>query len=354
MEAVNFGIIGCGVIGRMHARMAVDSPQVNVVAVADVRRAAAQAVAADFKIERVYTKAAELLADPQVEAVVLALPAHARTGLALQAFAQGKHVLTEKPVAMNAAEVRQLLAAQGDLVAGCCSSRFHFLDATRAVTDFIASGALGALRVVRCRAIKPAGPPPQSPPPPWRLNKALNAGGIMANWGCYDLDYLLGITGWTLKPQRVLAQTWTVPAPFAGHVAPDSDAETHLTALIRCAGGITITYERGEYVAAEEENSWQVIGENGSLRLQMIPGPDKTIIFNAADDEKGAVSQVIWAGQDDYQATHAGPMRDFAEAIRLGRPPQTDLERALLIQQITDAIYASAERGEAVQIASTS
>ncbi|MEZ4615639.1 MAG: Gfo/Idh/MocA family oxidoreductase [Caldilineaceae bacterium] len=201
MDPVKLGVIGCGVIGSRHVAAAAMSPQIELVAVADLRMEVAQRVAAQHGVSTVYGPAEELLADPTIEAVVLAVPAHVRTSLALHAFAQGKHVLTEKPVAMSANEVHTLLAARGDLVAACCSSRYHFLTATKTVTDFLADEPLGKLRLIRCRAIVPAGRPNPNPPP-WRLNRSLNAGGIMSNWGCYDLDYLFGITGWSIEPQN--------------------------------------------------------------------------------------------------------------------------------------------------------
>ena len=190
-------------------------------------------------------------------------------------------------------------------------------------------------------------------PPAWRLSKALNGGGIMSNWGCYDLDYLFGITGWSLEPQTVLGQTWTVPAPLATQVTPNSDAETHLTALIRCSNGCAITYERGEYVAAPAEAAWEIIGEEGSLTLQMTPAQGKVLTYYQPDPAAGVASQIIWQGSDSYDDLHAGPMSDFATAIRTARAPQTSLERALIIQQITDAIYASAAQGRAIDIQSS-
>jgi predicted dehydrogenase len=352
MEPVNFGVIGCGVIGTVHVQSVQEVPSVNIVALADVREDVVRASAQQYQIEAAYTDADKLLADPKVEAVVLALPAHARTDLALRAFRQGKHVLTEKPVAMNAAEVQQMITAQKDLVAGCCSARFHFLAATQAATDFVATGALGKLRVIRCRAIAPAKPTPEKMPPAWRLSTSLNGGGIMSNWGCYDLDYLLGITGWSLRPQSVLGQTWTVPAPLAGQVTPNSDAETHLAAMVRCTNGCVITYERGEYVAAPADAAWEIIGEQGSLTLQMTPTTGKTLTYHQHSPTTGVESKTIWQGDDNYTDIHAGPMTDFATAIRTGHPPHTSLERALSVQQITDAIYASAEQGQAIELLS--
>ena len=350
MEPVRFGIIGCGVIGQHHAQAAAESDAIQLQAVADLRYDVAQRIGTQYGAAAIYADAESLLADDTVEAVVLAMPACYRTPLALQAIGRGKHVLTEKPVAMNRAEVEQLIKAQGEIQVACCSSRYQFLDATRIVTDFLATGVLGHLRLVRCRAINSAGPPPTKSPPNWRLNRSLNAGGIMSNWGCYDLDYLLGITGWALQPQTVLAQTWTVPTPFTAYAAPDSDAETHVTALIRCADGITISYERAEFVAAQRELAWEIIGEQGSVRLQMTPSADGKHTHFRADSIIGTVSEAICSTDEGYQAVHAGPINDLALAIRSGQRPQTDLPRALVIQKITDAIYQSAELGTAVQI----
>ena len=349
-DPVRLGVIGCGVIGRIHLQAATESPLIDVVAVADLREPCAQEVAGRFGIKTIYTDTDSLLADPRVEGVVLAFPARGRCEMALRAFAMGKHVLTEKPVAMNADEVELMIEAKSDLVAGCCSSRYRFLDSADTVTEFIASGALGELRVVRCRAVKPAGGPPETMPPSWRLIRSLNGGGIMANWGCYDLDYLLGICSWSLKPKLVLAQMWTVPPRLQSHVAPGSDAETHLTALIRCEGGTVITYERGEYVGAAHDEAWQIIGDQGSLRLDMHAVQDKVILHDDLATEQGVISTTLWEGDETHSTIHAGPVRDFAEAIRKHRQPKTSLEQALVVQRITDAIYASAERGVAIEM----
>src|SRR3712207_2865896 len=108
MEPVRLGVIGCGIIGRTHTRMAGESPLLTPVAVADVREQAAQEVAEHFGVAGAYGSARELLADPDVEAVVVALPTAGRVEVALQAFSAGKHVLVEKPIAMNTAEVRRM------------------------------------------------------------------------------------------------------------------------------------------------------------------------------------------------------------------------------------------------------
>lgn len=351
MQPVRLGVIGCGVIGNVHLAAATASPLIEVVAIADLRPEASGPAAEKFGIERVYGEGAELLADPAVEAVILAMPACHRLRLALLAFAAGKHVLTEKPVAMNAGDVRRMIQARGELTSGCCSCRYRFTESARAATDFIAGGALGDLRVVRCRAVVRAVEPPATTPPDWRLTRALNGGGILMNWGCYDLDYLLGVTGWRLRPRTVLAQCWTVPAAFEPWIAPGSDAETHFAALVLCEGGTAITFERAEYCPAEPHGAWELIGEKGSLVLHMPTGKGKRLVFHEATTDRGTVEHVVWEGDDSGGVTSSGPVEDFAAAIREGRPPMTSLEQALVVQQISDAIYASARSGGAVEVA---
>jgi len=350
MDPVRLGVVGCGVIGPTHMATAVESPSLDLVAVADLIEDRGRAAAEKFAVPKVYRAGADLVEDPEIEAVVLAFPTGERTKLALQAFANGKHVLLEKPVAMNAGEVRQMIAARGERTAACCSSRFRFLEAAKAAAECIASGALGDLRVVRCRAIGACGEKPQTPRPEWRLKRALNGGGFLVNWGCYDLDYLLGITGWTLRPRVVLAQTWTIPPQFASHAAPGSDAETHYAALIRCDGGTVVTLERGEYMPAHSEDAWQIIGTKGSLTLRMTWENPKRLIHDDTTPDGGVVSKTLWEGEETPSATRTGPVTDFALAIREGREPMTTLERSLVIQQITDAVYASARTGGAVAI----
>lgn len=349
MAAAKIGIIGCGVIGSHHIKAASESDSVDLVAVADLIPERRDEAAGMYDVPKKYTEGAEMIEDGQVDGVVLAMPAISRLDLAKQAFAEGLHVLTEKPVARNVAEVQELIAARGDLIAGCCSSRYRFLETTDAMTEFFATGALGDLRVIHCRALRSGGPPPEKEPPIWRLRRDLNGGGIMSNWGCYDLDYLLGITGWTIRPRTVLGQMWSVPPKFHASADPSSDAETHLVATIQCEDGIAIHYERGEMMTCTPRLSWQMIGSEGSLDLEMVQA-EKRIEHHRAVSETGVETDVLWEGTEDTSEVHSGPVADFAEAIAEGRQPKTTLENALVIQAITDGIYASAESGKAVEI----
>ena len=349
MKTVQLGVVGCGAIGPTHMRAALESPHVELAAVADLVGERVQKAAADFCVPKTYRQGDELIRDPDVQAVVLAVPAGDRMDMGSNALKAGKHVLVEKPVAVNSGVVRRMIEARGDLVAGCCSCRYSLYESARVARDVVSSGALGDLRVVHCRALSAAGSAPERTPPSWRVSRERNGGGILVNWGCYDLDYLLGVTGWSLEPRMVLAQVWPVASHLAARVAPGSDAETHCAALVQCEGGVAISIERAEFCAAASEEAWQIVGTKGSLRLEMTAG-QKAVIHDDTISAEGVVSQTIWEGEEGMGPALNGPVADFAEAVCEGREPATSLQRALVVQQITDAIYASAESGRAVQI----
>jgi predicted dehydrogenase len=350
VDKVKIGVIGCGVMGVRHLANAAKSPHAEPFAVADLIGERAEAAAKEHGASRVYGHGRELIADADVDAVVFAMPASQRDALVIEALRAGKHVLIEKPVAMNAGVVGRMIEARGDRVAACCSSRFHAYKSARAAAEFVATGALGRLRVVHCRAYTPAVGTPKKMPPVWRLVQALNGGGIMANWGCYDLDYLLGICGWNLEPRVCFAQTWQVPPRSRPNVPEGSDAETHAVALVLCEGGTVISFERGEYMPHPGMGAWEIVGADGSLTLHMLYKDDKVLRHDDATTAGGVVSKDIWRGTETWAEMQGFEMTDFVEAIVTGREPKTTLEKSHVVQCITDAIYKSAGSGGAVEV----
>ncbi|MEM6551770.1 MAG: Gfo/Idh/MocA family oxidoreductase [Planctomycetota bacterium] len=352
---VRFGMVGCGVIAGQHAKAAAGCDDAELVGVTDLDQERASAFAVEHEIERVYGGADELFADDGVDVVVLAMPVKGRAALALKAMAAGKHVLLEKPAGMDAGEVQGLIdaAEEAGVLAGSCSCRHTGLESATAARAVIDSGRLGALRVVRGRAVMPvAGSAPESPPV-WRVRRDLNAGGIMSNWGVYDLDFLLGILGWRLEPELALARVWPVAEAFGDRVHPDSDAETHVAALVMCKGGSVLTLERGEFLPVAKDTAWEVVGERGSVRMSLLPGEENQVVVveaAVAGADEPLREEVVWEGADRWGDAHAMPIRDFSAAVLEGRESMTSLQRAKVITAITDAIYASSESGEAERV----
>jgi predicted dehydrogenase len=278
------------------------------------------------------------------------LPTGDRTPVAYRALKRGKHVLLEKPVASKASEVKKMMALRKDRVIGCCSSRYTFTPHAEAAAKCVASGVLGKIRVVRVRAILFAAPSPMDNPPAWRQSMALNGGGILVNWSCYDLNYLMHITNWQLRPRAVMAKWWPVASKMSAYAAAGSDADAHYMAHILCDEDRVLSMERAEMASASLEQAWEIIGTEGSLHMPMVPTKDKPqeVILDRFVPGKGVVSESIWSAQNSEPTGDV--ISDFVRAIQEGGETRTSLERALTMQQITDAIYASAAKGKSVAI----
>lgn len=348
MKPTRLGVIGCGVISGSHLKLAAKCATAEVVAVADLIEERANARAEKFNIPSRCYGDEDLLDDDRIEAVVLAMPTGDRTPVARKALERGKHVLLEKPVASNAEEVEGMMALRGDRVVACCSSRMSFTGHAEAAAKCVASGALGRIRSVRFRAVHGASDKPNDNPPTWRESMAENGGGILVNWSCYDLNYMMHIMGWELKPAAVMANWWPVAESMSEYASPDSDADAHYTAFIRCEDDIVLTMERAEFSSVSTDQAWEIIGTEASLHLPMLAPKDKpnAVLLDRFVPGKGIVTETIW---DEEQNGGGGDViDDFVRAIREGAAPRTNLERALVMQKITDAIYASAQSGTSV------
>jgi predicted dehydrogenase len=143
------GIIGAGMVGQMcHLANFVANPGCRVVALADLRPELAAAAAAKFGVERVYRTHLELLADPEVAAVVVVTRRRATGPIVLDALNSGRHVLSEKPMAYTTAQATTLVEAarRQNLVYGIGYMKRHDAGVARAMTLLArlrADGSLG-------------------------------------------------------------------------------------------------------------------------------------------------------------------------------------------------------------------
>lgn len=345
MKNISIAIIGCGAAAHLHLHAKPKLPNVTWLAAVDVNPDRAQKFAKEYGFLMWSTDPMEVIQRPDLTAVILALPASYRSELAITALKAGKHVLLEKPVAMNSDEVLSLIAYKGDLVVASCSSRYRFSESARFAANYIKSGMLGNILALRCRVMGPFEPSEFVRTASWRLNRRLNGGGILMNWGSYDLDYLLGLCGWSLTPDTISGHINNVPSALLEYFPPDADAEIYATAIVTFKENAYLVYERGEMQVLPSERLWQIIGEHGTLTLEMLPsGSEPTAVIHSSIDLDGLAREtILWRGVDRFADINDGPITNFVESIIEGRKPMTSIEDAYSISCITDGIYSSRE-----------
>lgn len=197
MSTARWGIISTANIGTEKVIPGIQkAPSCTVTAIASRDAARAREAADRLGIDKAYGSYEELLADPDIDCVYNPLPNHLHVPLTLQAAAAGKHVLCEKPVALDADEARQLLdAPDGILILEAFMVRFHpqFLRAR----EIVRSGRLGELRAVQAFFSYFNDDPDNI------RNMADIGGGALMDIGCYPM--VTARFFFESEPQRVIA-----------------------------------------------------------------------------------------------------------------------------------------------------
>jgi scyllo-inositol 2-dehydrogenase (NADP+) len=194
MSPVNIGIIGFGRIGAEHSVWLASATNAKAVAVADATPAR-QGLARQRGLV-VHSEIDQLLADPSIDAVLVATPTAFHFDHASRALAAGKHVLVEKPMALDLSQSMHLVqdAKRRGLVLSVFHNRRWDVDFLT-VKDAIKSGQLGNLINVESRLGQYAscvGPAAKEYRPGWR-NEAAFGGGGLYDWGSHFGDQLWGV-----------------------------------------------------------------------------------------------------------------------------------------------------------------
>ena len=193
---IRVGLLGAGLIGRVHARAYSQIESARLVAVADIDHGAANQVAAEHGA-RAYYAIEALLADPEIDTVDVCLPTYLHEQAVVGAAGAGKHVLCEKPIARSLAEAdRMLEAVEGSGVTAMIAQVVRFSPQYVAIKECLERGDLG--RPLAAVAARLAAPPNWAR---WFQCPQLS-GGAALDLHVHDLDYLFHLFG---QPERVFA-----------------------------------------------------------------------------------------------------------------------------------------------------
>jgi myo-inositol 2-dehydrogenase / D-chiro-inositol 1-dehydrogenase len=312
---VRLGLVGAGRIGTSHATLlARHVPGADLLAVADPRPAAAEALAASLGC-RAITDPAELFADPDIEAVVIAAASEAHADLIVAATAGGKAVFCEKPMGLSLEEIdRGIDAARAAGVALQVGFNRRFAADFAAGHRLLIDGAIGTPQLMRSLTRDPGLANPAGVPP-WT---------IFLQTLIHDFDTLL----W-FNPG---AEPVTVYATADALVAPEfKDAGLLDTAVV------VITFNNGAIAVAEASFSaaygYDVRGEAfGSAGMVTLGDTARSSLVHYT--RAGRHVDTVRGDVELFRNAYTAEFEEFTNAIREGRTPAVtgeDARRALLV-----------------------
>jgi len=296
-----------------------------------------------------------MLAEPAWEndIVIVCTPPVSHCSVTLQALESKRHVLCEKPLAMNQEESRSMLAKAREVekLLGCCSPRFIGHHVTETLKSWVAERKFGSLYHVRWfyRGQGSRSGIVVGANRTWCFDSQQSGGGVLMDWGPYDMTAINDI----LQPVQVdVLHAWMAP-PVSDIVLPEGailDVEFHVGAsmLYYCQDGtqVSVSFERGHPAYASSIKQFEFQGTKGAVEFDWLDQDGLTYYY---DDEGTVGSQHVSYVQDETAPQMLErPLFYFFQAVNGQPSPAVLNERAVFNFNCLRAIYDCA-RGRQAQ-----
>ena len=343
------GLIGCGnVVSYGHRPALTTLTDVELVAVADNTPARLEIAKQWFGLtdENLYADYHQVLARADVEAVVVTVPQQFRRQIVLDAFAAGKHVLSEKPIADSPAVADELLQAAkaAELCFGMVHN-YHFLPEYRQIKQLLSTGVIGDVRVATLQYMSVIDyPGAKEYAADWRHQLTAGGGVLM------DMIHAVYLSEWLMGQEAQQVQAF-VDAPEYAHRQPKIE-DLALVQIAFPKGYATIHMGWGEGVGGVD-----ITGSDGHVRMHykqyQTSGFNQPIELYSVDKNWNRTDHALEnlpTHMDNIARSFTQLWANFADAVRHGTPmmaPAQDGKRAL---DIALGAYLSGVTGRTITL----
>lgn len=336
MSAKNAVIIGCGAIGPIHAAAIAEAEDVHLYGVCDIIEERADLLSEQYGCKS-FTDLAQVLADEQVDSVHICTPHYLHAPMAVQAARAGKHIVLEKPVALNVEEARGISRAVEEAGVRCCvilQNRFN--PSVEAAKQWIEEGSLGRMLGIK-GFLTWRRTPEYYQAAEWRGKWATEGGGLLINQAVHMLDMLYHLGG---PVAQVKSTIDTRVLQDVIEVEDTADA--------------TLFYEDGKIGLFFATNGYfgntpffiEMHFEKGLLRYM-----DDQLVLKAENREEVLASDTSASiGKSYWGRGHAKLIDGYYRSFVTGGKEYTDLSDAAASMGLLDAIYASARSASRKQV----
>ena len=330
-DSVKIALVGCGNIAQAHwAGIRGEAPHVAVTAVVDTNADMLSAMAEKTGAAP-FSSLEDALAEADCDAVDIMLPHYLHEEAAVKAFAAGKHVLLEKPMAstLDACERILAAAARAGTVFMVAAQSHYWPDALK-VREMIRDGTIG--EVITARAFFSSTADTLHGPKPWRYEHAKAGGGICMDGGAH---WIRPLRMWLGEIDEVVA--------VIGHPLAKMEDESLVRSLLRFESGVVAVFDAlhaGDFIGPGEE--FRGTGAKGELVIEK--GGNGSLIRYDRDHPGGEIIQSKHPGRG--APSFGYELHDFSLSILEGKNLEAGPEYSLGELRTALAIYRSAQTGQ--------
>jgi len=320
-STLRFGLIGCGRISQVHLQCLSKDPQAKLVAVADVDAKATASTAEAFGVKG-FQDAQKMLAEMNLDAVIICSPPNSHHALSDLALNSGVHVLCEKPLSLSVAEAETTIgvAKQKQRVL-MMASKFRYVQDIIRAKNIMESGILGEVILVEnefCSRVDMKNR--------WNAKYDVAGGGVLIDNGSHSVDIIRYLVGPIRDLQAIHGKKWQ-----------QLEVEDTCQLFVRCADGTMASIDLSWSIHKENPFFIHVYGTAGTLEIGWKNGRYR-------QSEK-----LDWvnfgSGYDKFQAV-GSQLRNFIQTIRGEDRPLITPEDAIESVRVVQSAYRSASHNQ--------
>ncbi|MBQ6163450.1 MAG: inositol 2-dehydrogenase [Clostridia bacterium] len=331
---IKIGIIGAGRIGKVHLEsISYRVPNAVVKAVADpFMNDETKAFIEGFGVKEIYTDYKKILADPEIDAVLICSSTDTHAAISIEAIEAGKHVFCEKPVDQTIAkilDVKKALEGKDLKFQVGFNRRFdHNFAAVRAAVE---NGSIGETHIVKITSRDPA------PPNPAYIKVS---GGIFLDMTIHDFDMVRFLSGSEVEEIYVNSAVLVDPA-----IGEQGDVDTAIITM-KLANGALAVIDNSRKAAYGYDQRAEVFGSKG-----MVATANDTLSTAVISDENGVTGEKpLYFFLERYMESFATEMRDFVDSVVNDKPVKVGIEAGLQSVLIGLAARKSVEEHRPVKL----
>lgn len=332
-KMLRVGIAGLGRLGQRHAEaLAFRIRHCQLVAACSPSASERAFAGEQLGVERLYEDFDAFVADPALDAIVLATPTTLHASQAIAALEAGKHVFVEKPLALNVADCERVLAVAQQHPAQVAMVGFvrRFDPSYVSAQSSIAAGEIGRPFLVRSQTCD------QNDPEGFFVRFAPTSGGIFMDCSVHDID----LARWMLGKPRALRAFATGTIALHPALAEFGDVDNGM-AIVEFEGGARAVLYASRTMAHGHETSTEVIGTTGKLTVGEHAARDRVV----RSDGHGVRHAVLKDFYERFETAFAAEMAAFVAACRGEQALTLTLEDAMEATRIGLAITRSLRSG---------
>lgn len=335
------GIIGCGNIHPLHAYSVQAVENAELVAVCDERQERAEKTA-EMHGCRAYTDWKAMARAENIDVIHLCTPHYLHAPMAIYALEHGKHVLTEKPMAIDLADAENMNAAaekSGKTLGVIFQNRYN--PGSVLVKETLESGALGKVVCARC-ALYWNRPDAYYAADAWRGTWKEEGGGVIINQAIHTLDILR----WFMNSEIDFVDT-----NIANRSHPSIEVEDVAEGVIAYKNGVTTSFHLVNYYGCDDHITIDMTCENGKVHMEaskaIITFSDGRVVQKDNDPNE----KVPFASGKGYWGVgHYKQITDFYNSLAKGEVPRISGQEAIKTQKMVCAMYASGKTKKRVYL----